>query len=198
MQNSTTYKPITNKTCCYIAIKTIATAFIAGSAAAVAAENMNYKVVSYVPANHTAGVMIDNQVYPLKVQDESSLYFVGKAPVAENGYKYVILNSANNVTEQENFTRTPITDGDTLNEFYNRTWNSLNLTQLPVAYDPLPIIHRIESDLHIDGQIPTIHITGDQATIDAMHANPANDTEIPVKMTYIRYALFFPGITADS
>lgn len=148
---------------------------------------MKYKVVSYVPANHTAGVMIDGQVYPLKVQDESSLYFTSEAPVAQSGYQYVVLDSTNNVTEQENFTRTPITEGDTLNEYYNRSWNSMNLTQLPTVLEPLPIINRIDSDLHIDGEIPTIHITGNQTAIDYMHANPTDDSDIPVYMTYIRY-----------
>lgn len=150
------------------------------------AADMKYKVVSYVPNNHTAGVMIDGQVYPLKVQDESLLYFTGKAPVAQTGYKYVILDNANAVTEQENFTRAPVTSGNTYNEYYNRSWNSLSLAQLPTVLDYLPIVHRIDSDLHIDGQIPTIHITGNQTGISYIHEHPQEDIELSMNMAYIR------------
>lgn len=130
--------------------------------------------------------MIDGQVYSLKVQEESTLYFAGKAPVAQSGYKYVILNNANTVVQQENFTRAPITKGDTYNEYYNRSWNSLELAQLPRALDPLPIINRIDSDLHIDGEIPTIHITGNQTNVDYIHSHSQEDIDFPMSMTYIR------------
>lgn len=148
---------------------------------------MKYKVISNVSNNQTAGVMVDDQVYPLTVQDESTLYFVGKAPVADNYYKYVILDSdKSTIIEQENFTRTPVTDGNTLNEYYNRTWNSMDLVQLPTILDPLSIIDRIDSDLHIDGQIPTFHITGNQSALDYIHSNANEDIDIQMNMTYIR------------
>lgn len=143
--------------------------------------------MSHVPADHSVGVMVDNQVFPLKAQKESSLYFSGKASIAETSYKYVILDGENRVIEQENFTRTPVTDHDTYNEYYNRSWNSMDLAQLPNTFEPLPIINRIKSDLHIDGQIPTIHITADQADFDYIHSNPSNKTKISGHMTYIRY-----------
>lgn len=150
------------------------------------AANIKYKVISQVSNNQTAGVMVDDQVYALTVQDESDLYYSGEAPVADNYYKYIILDSdQTTVVQQENFTRSPVKD-NTVNEFYNRTWNSVDLVQLPTVLDPLPIIARIDSDLHIDGQIPTFHITGNQSALDYIHSNPSEDIDIQMNMTYIR------------
>ncbi|KAL7335084.1 hypothetical protein PS15p_200615 [Mucor circinelloides] len=62
----------------------------------------------------------------------------------------------------------------------------MNLTQLPRIMDPLPIINRIESKIHIEGEIPTIHFTGNQTAIDYIHANQALDIDVEgMKMTYI-------------
>jgi hypothetical protein len=62
------------------------------------------------------------------------------------------------------------------------------LEKLPIILPSLPITNRIESDLHIDGQIPTIHFVGNQKELDAMHANQTNeDIEVSVSMTYMRY-----------
>ncbi|KAI8641497.1 coth protein-domain-containing protein [Parasitella parasitica] len=62
----------------------------------------------------------------------------------------------------------------------------MNLTQLPTIMEPLPIINRIKSDLHIDGEIPTIHITGSQSAIDNLHANNYADIDVSdLNMTYI-------------
>jgi hypothetical protein len=51
---------------------------------------------------------------------------------------------------------------------------------------------RIDSDLHIDGQIPTLHMVGNQTQLDAMHANSTGDIDVGVNMTYMRY--FFATI----
>lgn len=139
-----------------------------------------------MPSDYTTGVMVDGQVYPLEVQRESSLYFSGEAPAAMNGYSYAILNNQNAVIETENFMRSPVIDGETYNEYYNRSWNYMDLAQLPAVLEPLPIINRIDSDLHIDGQIPTIHITGDESAIYDIHSTPLQKKDIDVRMTYIR------------
>ncbi|KAI9487395.1 MAG: coth protein-domain-containing protein [Benjaminiella poitrasii] len=154
--------------------------------AAVVPTNTTYKVLSLVPNNETLGVVVDGTVYPLtSVSEESTLLHMGSAPIASRGYNYAILDKQNsNIIEKENFTRSPVNNG-TLNEFYGRSWNTKTLTQLPTIMDPLPIINRIQSDLHIDGQIPAIHITGNQTAVDFIHANSEQDIDITMNMTYI-------------
>lgn len=171
----------------YIAI----TLLLVGIASvATASSNTTYKVISLVPDNQTLAVIVDEQVYPLtSVNEPSSLLHTGKAPIATTNYRYAILekNNESNVIERENFTRNPITEDSTLNEFFGRSWNSMNLTQLPRILDPLPIINRVESKLHIEGEIPTIHITGNQTALDYIHANQQLDINVEgLKMTYIR------------
>ncbi|CEP14033.1 hypothetical protein [Parasitella parasitica] len=159
------------------------------TSAVAAASNITYTVVSLQPSNQTIGVIVDNQVYPLtSVSDKSQLLHSGEAPAATSGYKYAVLDKSNTATivEQESFTRKPVTEDSTLNEYYGRSWNTMNLTQLPTIMDPLPIIDRIKSDLHIDGEIPTIHITGSQSSIDNMHSNNYADIDVSdLNMTYI-------------
>ncbi|CEP13687.1 hypothetical protein [Parasitella parasitica] len=162
---------------------------VTATSAVAAASNITYTVVSLQPSNQTIGVIVDNQVYPLSsVSDNWQLLHSGEAPVATSGYKYAVLDKLNTATivEQESFTRKPVTDDSTLNEYYGRSWNTMNLTQLPTIMDPLPIIDRIKSNLHIDGEIPTIHITGSQSSIDNMHSNNYADLDVSdLNMTYI-------------
>lgn len=143
-----------------------------------------------MPDNQTLAVIVDENVYPLTSISESSfLLHTGEAPIATSSYQYAILekNNESNVIEKEHFTRTPVTEDSTLNEYFGRSWNSMNLTQLPRIMDPLPIINRIESKIHIEGEIPTIHFTGNQTAIDYIHANQALDIDVEgMKMTYIR------------
>ena len=165
--------------------------FVASVTSVVAAaSNVTYNVVSLQPSNQIIGVIVDNQVYPLtSVSKKSHLLHTGEAPAAASGYKYAVLDKVNtsNIVDQESFIRNPVTDDSTLNEYYGRSWNTMNLTQLPTIMDPLPIIDRIKSDLHIDGEIPTIHFTGNQSAIDYMHANQyANVEASDLRMTYIR------------
>lgn len=153
---------------------------------------MTYKVVSLVSENQTIGVIVDNEIYPLtSTDDASTLLHKGKAPIANTSYKYAIIDKENstNIIDQENFSRDPITNSSkTLNEYYGRSWNSKTLKQVPTIMDPLPIINRINSDLHIDGEIPTIHITGNQTAIDYIHANAESDIDITgLNLAYIRY-----------
>ncbi|GAN05825.1 conserved hypothetical protein [Mucor ambiguus] len=153
------------------------------------ASNITYNVVSLQPNNQTIAVIVDDQVYPLaSVSKKSQLLHTGDAPAAASGYKYAVIDKANpsNIIDQESFTRAPVTEDKTLNEYYGRFWNTMNLTQLPTIMDPLPIIDRIESKLHIDGEIPTIHITGNQSAIDNMHKQQYADIDVEgLSMTYI-------------
>lgn len=155
--------------------------------AVVASSNITYNVISLVPSNTTVGVVIDSQVYPLTtVSDDSTLLHIGEAPAA-SAYKYALLFKENNtIIESENFTRNG-TEENTLNEYYGRSWNSWTLATMPTIISPLSIIDRISSKLHVDGEIPTIHLTGNQTAIDYMHANQeSKDIDINLNMTYIR------------
>ncbi|KAG0174779.1 hypothetical protein DFQ28_008635 [Apophysomyces sp. BC1034] len=61
----------------------------------------------------------------------------------------------------------------------------MNIAKLPNVLPPLPSINRIQSDLHIAGQIPTLHFSGDQAEIDHMQANIIGQDKVLTNMTYI-------------
>lgn len=171
--------------CIFTAIlTTITTSDVAASS------NMTYNVISLVPSDKIIGVIVDDQLYPLASVDEvSSILHTGEAPMASTGYKYAVIEKDNHdVVEEENFSRQPITNAsETLNEYYGRTWNSKKLSKLPVIMSPLPIIDRIDSDLHIDGEIPTIHLFGNQSAVDYIHGNQQSDIDINLSMTYIRY-----------
>jgi hypothetical protein len=131
------------------------------------------------------GVLVDGQIYSLSPSDESSILHTGEAPVAKNGYSYTILDEIN-IVSKESFSRSP-SSSNTQNEYYNRPWNKWDLKKLPIVLPELPIINRIESDLHIDGEIPTIHFVGNQDDLDKMHRNQtSSDLSVHVKMTYIR------------
>lgn len=167
----------------YIAISLFQTFF---STAVASSSNVTYSVVSLVPSNTSLGVVIDNQVYPLTtISDDSSLIHSGEAP-ASTSYQYaLLLKGDNSIIETENFSRKGSKE-NTLNEYYGRSWNSRNIDKIPTILPPLPIINRIKSDLHITGEIPTIHFIGNQTEIDNMHANQRTDIDVHLKMTYIR------------
>jgi spore coat protein CotH len=130
-------------------------------------------------------VVVDNVTYPLTPSKNSSILYSGQAPAAQSGYRYVKITKENDYQEIEPLFRQP-TKNKTVNEFFNRSWNSRNLTQLPVLYQPLDAIHRINSSLHRDGEIPTIHLVGNQTQFDIMHnSNSTEDYEIMSNMTYI-------------
>jgi hypothetical protein len=153
--------------------------------AAASTANIVYSVVSLTNSTHTMGVLVDNQVYPLSPSEGSFILHTGQAPVAKKSYSYAILEGKN-IIVKERFSRSP-SFSDTKNEHYNRSWNKWDLKKLPIVLPKLPIINRMESDLHIDGEIPTIHFVGNQDTLDKIHKNQLNnDLSVDVKMTYIR------------
>lgn len=76
--------------------------------------------------------------------------------------------------QTENFTRTLTNETEsTPNDYYRVSWNYFALPEIPGIL-PLPIIHRIKSDLHIHNKIPTIH------------HNQTADINVNLNMTYIR------------
>lgn len=173
-----------------IAISILSATFMA-AAAAKKSDNVTYHVISLVPNNQTLGVIVDNATYPLtKIDSNSPLLHSGEAPLSTSGkYQYAILDKTNNnqVLHTENFTRSSINmeKTETLNEYYGRSWNTYNITPLPTVLSPLPVVNRIKSNLHVDGEIPTVHFMGDQSQIDVMHKNQTGVTTVYVNMTYI-------------
>ncbi|KAI8638960.1 coth protein-domain-containing protein [Parasitella parasitica] len=162
--------------------------------------NVTYRVVQQISNNCAIGVIVDNALYPLTTAGSiSTLYHTGEAPKANIEYKYAIINRNDNaIIEEEDFSRTPVMEKSTLNEYYNRTWNTMTVDKLPVIMEPLPILNRVQSDLHIEGQIPTIHITGNQTAIDIIHNNSREDIEVPnIKIVYInpKHVKTFDNIT---
>jgi hypothetical protein len=118
-------------------------------------------------------VIVDNVPYPLSV-DYGILYH-GEAPSAKIGCDYAIIDTTNSntVSSFEPFLRPPFGEGEksTLNEFFNRSIDKYDLVTLPQALEPLSSIHKIESDLHIPNQMPSIHIYGNTSVIDYLHQN---------------------------
>lgn len=119
----------------------------------------------------------------MKPSPECPILFTGEAPEATKGYNYVKLKG-NQVIEKEAFVR-QIAKDNTPNEVYNRTWNTVQVAKLPNVLSPLPEINRIQTDLHIDGQIPTLYFSGDQAALETMLKNATGDNKVTTNMTYI-------------
>ncbi|KAG0175356.1 hypothetical protein DFQ28_000970 [Apophysomyces sp. BC1034] len=145
--------------------------------------NITYSVIITVESQQSVGVLVDNTLFPLSPSSDCPILFTGDAPESNEGYKYAKLNNGQ-VEEEEQFVRAPIHE-NTPNEFYNRTWNSTNVAKLPSVLPPLPIIDRIESNLHVDNQIPTIHFSANQDELDWMHTDVVNTVKVHADMTYI-------------
>ncbi|KAI8981843.1 coth protein-domain-containing protein, partial [Mycotypha africana] len=144
---------------------------------------IQYNVVKLLNETDRMAVMVDNNTYPLSRSTETPIIHTGQAPVAKSGYHYVKLDQYNN-TQAESFSRSPVTI-DTVYEYFNRTWNNRTLAQIPQLYAPLGAIHKVESDLHKDGQIATIYITANQTELDNMHHNSNADLTVNSSITYV-------------
>ncbi|KAI9258887.1 coth protein-domain-containing protein [Phascolomyces articulosus] len=146
-------------------------------------DEIQYQVISMINQPDTSMVvMVDDQQYPLTQSSESRIVYTGSAPVAQSGYQYAKANG-NSILEHEPFTRQPV-ESDTIYEFYNRSHNSWEIPSVPSLYDPL--YNRIDTELHLEGQMGTIHIYGNASGMDHMHANILDDITVITNMTYIR------------
>lgn len=146
---------------------------------------ISYNVISLLNASESMGVVVDNVTYPMSLNSTNGtdILYSGDAPVAKSNYRYVrFFSNQTNITEP--FDRQP-SDYDTSNEFFNRTWNTYDISRLPIIYPPLPAIHRIKTDLHTAGQIPTIHLVGNQTLLDQMHQNSTEDFSVITNVTYV-------------
>lgn len=148
-------------------------------------DDVDYRVIGLVNGTDTMAVIVDNQTYPLHPSSDASILYEGEAPVAKVGYKYAKINQAKNVIAEEPFLRNP-SHKDTYNEFFNRTRNFYRTSPLPTLYKPLPAIHRIDSDLHRENVIPTIHIVGNETEFDILNNNiTLEDYTVVSNLTYI-------------
>lgn len=150
---------------------------------------MTYNVIAS-PANSgmSVVVVVDSSAYPLIASSPNSLLYSGMAPIAQNDYHYAILDAASyRLNVSEAFSRPPIQNATTtINEFFNRSLAFHQLNSLPQVYEPVSVINRIESDLHILNQIPTIQIWGNQTEIDLLHKNQLQDLEFELNVSYYR------------
>lgn len=125
---------------------------------------------------------------PFPLSNSYGILFQGEAPNAKSEYKYAI--TVNQTTIQEPFSRPPLKDQQqtsTFNEFFNRSTNIYPVVSLPKVMQPLSIIHKVKSDLHLEGQIPAIHIHGNQTAMDYLQGKQLEDLEVKMSVTYIRY-----------
>lgn len=153
-------------------------------------QNIKYSVIAAPDSiDYSVVVVVDNTSWPLSVASSSILY-QGEAPVAQFGYHYAILDGNRQINATEEFSRAPVKTGNqTINEFFNRTQNIHQVFSLPQVLPPLPGINRIDSDLHIQGQIPTIHIWGNETAITYLHEHQLEDIDIEMNVTYIGYVV---------
>ncbi|GAN11375.1 hypothetical protein MAM1_0566c10934 [Mucor ambiguus] len=151
-------------------------------------QNITYNVIAAPESNSnmSVAVVVDNTTYPLAAKaSDGGLLYQGEAPVAQTGYHYAILDAMKQVNASEAFSRLPVMNKTTYNEFFNRSSNVYNVTSLPQILEPISAINRIESDLHLQDQIPTIHLWGNTTAIEALNGNQLDeDLNVELNMTY--------------
>lgn len=143
-----------------------------------------YNVISVTESGHTMGVLVDGKTYPLQASETVPVLHSGTAP--SGIYNYVKLDGSKGVVEQESFKRQleePLEA--TPNEFYNRSWTTQHVPELPTLLDELPAIHRLNSTLHRRDQIATLYLSGDWKQLDLMHSNTTDEIKVPVDMHLI-------------
>ncbi|KAI8090406.1 coth protein-domain-containing protein [Thamnidium elegans] len=132
----------------------------------------------------SVAVVVDKVAYPLEAI--FGILYKGDAPSATTGYHYAFVDNKE-VKVSEPFTRPPLKDGllTTLNEFFNRSISNYELNALPQVLEPLPSIHRINSDFHIMNQIPSIHIYGNTSATKYLEDNRLEDYKAVLNVAYI-------------
>lgn len=134
------------------------------------------------------GVIIDDIATPflLGVSTETPYLFTGTAPIASKGYRYTRVNSSG--IQAEPFLRSPIAS-NSLNEFYGRSTNIYSVPTFPQLYTPLSSIHRINTNIHQDDQIPNFFFSGNEVGVREMHSNIFSKIKIELNLTYIGYVV---------
>jgi len=148
-----------------------------GIALAVANAKVIFKVIA---VDGTPSVVINNKKYSMTLLE----YPIYQATVNVNApveYHYSLKTGSK--TEEESFTR-KATSGETLNEFFNRSYTVKKHPLLPKVYETPSTVK--QSKLYDDTQIATILVTGTQSAINKIHNDPDNeDLSASVKVIYV-------------
>ncbi|ORE05374.1 coth-domain-containing protein [Rhizopus microsporus var. microsporus] len=144
-----------------------------------------YSVIINSPSTDAA-VVIDGQVYVLSPSGKSSIIFQAKAPSEKPYYYAKLKKGTKEIVERERFVRYPTARAWTFNEFYNRNWNAKKVLNFETV-DGIAKSHnrRDDRDLHISGQIPTIHVQADPVSLISMHKQYLDDVTVTVNVTHI-------------
>ncbi|KAL0094855.1 coth protein-domain-containing protein [Phycomyces blakesleeanus] len=164
-------------------ITSIFFAVFAVVSAAKAKDQITYSVISLEGGRQDISVVVDTISYPLLQSAQVPVLYTGSAPIASKDYKYS-MGTGRNSMKTENFSRNK-TEESTPNETFGRPWNTRVLSKLKSALPPIPSIDRIKSLLHIDGEIATIHLSGNQSAFDNMHNNPMEESLVAANVSYI-------------
>lgn len=154
----------------------------------VASSSITYSVVG-LPKNEGAefGVQIDgSDIYRLTPSEEDSqILFRVDAPVAEESYRFVELNTdSDEVIDGEEFERDPIESE--INQIYGRSWTTQSVETFTDIHKRIGV--RKPSTLHSTDEIPALHIVADQEEVDRIHEHYNQNIKIEVDMTFIGYA----------
>lgn len=151
----------------------------------VASSSITYSVVG-LPKNEGAefGVQIDgSDIYRLTPSEEDSqILFRVDAPVAEESYRFVELNTdSDEVIDGEEFERDPIESE--INQIYGRSWTTQSVETFTDIHKRIGV--RKPSTLHSTDEIPALHIVADQEEVDRIHEHYNQNIKIEVDMTFI-------------
>lgn len=153
----------------------------------VATSSVTYSVVG-LPKNEGAkfGVEIDgSDIYRLEPSEEDSqILFRVDAPVAEESYRFVELNTdSDDVVDGEEFERDPIEFE--INQVYGRSWTTQSVETFIDIHKRIGA--RKPDNLHPADEIPAVHIVANQEEIDRIHEHYNQNIVIKVDMTFIGY-----------
>ncbi|KAF9973713.1 hypothetical protein BGZ73_003013 [Actinomortierella ambigua] len=161
-------------------------------------DKMNFNVIGFPNTdNGSFGVKIGTTVTKLSALDTFPLWNGTVADATETvEYKYVKLDDAGTVIEEEPFLRRltqpkAIKAKTTPNEFFQRNTTFWTLPNVPQVYEgELP---SNSNALEAEDQIATIHVTCDPAYIDSILKTPSSDeahNPAPVDFRYINAEKF--------
>lgn len=151
--------------------------------AAAQTTNTTYNVIAPVVSGQSVGVVVGNQTYPLNRSSDCPVFFTGSAPSGQQ-YQYVKLNNESGTIEREAFSRSAVSGNVTLNEFYNRTWTTMDVPTLPQALQPVESLNRNDAGFHTEGQIPTIYLSARNYKLEALDDLSRSDL-VSMDMVYI-------------
>lgn len=156
------------------------------SVTVILAADVTYSVIVNSPDTDT-GVVVNNKIYTLQLSSKSNILYQGTAPSDATYYYVKLQKGTTTVIEREEFERPALKATNSLNEFYDRNWNTKPLA----TFDNIPSISKNfnrrpdNTLLHPIGEIPTIQINAAQSDIDKIHKDYSQDINISANITYI-------------